>query len=123
MIVLLDNIINNYLNILSLLVLIYIIGLNKNNYFIIILIDILFNVIPIISIIILLLHYLYKYLFKYIRNNSINIILFLSLCYYITITILFFINKNNFSYIFYLKKNIISFIFNIIIYYLYIIQS
>ena len=120
MILLLDNIINTYLNIFSCLIILSIFNLNKKNYFILLIIDIILNKIPFVSIIILLLYYLNTLLFKYIVNNNFNKFIFSLVYYFIFTSILYFISKNNYNYFYYLKTNILSFIFNFFIYLIYI---
>lgn len=120
MIILLDNLINNYLNILSCLVILLIINLNIYKFLMLFILDILLNRFPFVSLIILLLFLLDKLIFKKLyRNNKsllivsiINLILFMS--------IIHIINNYNFNYLYYLKNNIFGIIFNIIIYYIYI---
>ena len=119
MILLLDNIINNYLNILSCLIIISIFNLNKINFFTMLLIDIILNKIPFVSIIVLLLFYLNKIVFKYVVNSNINKFIFTLVYYFIFMNILFLIN-NKCDYIYFLKNNIFAFITNIVFYIIYI---
>ena len=118
--IILDFLINNYLNILSSLIILNIFYLTKNKYCLILIIDILVNNIPYISIIILLLYFLNKLIFNKIINNNINKFIFSIIYYFIFISILFLINRYNFSFKYYLYMNIFSFIFNLLIYYIYI---
>ena len=120
MILILDNIINNYLNITSLLFLVIIFYLNKDKLFIIFLIDLVLNRFPLITIIIVLFYYLNKVIFKFIINNNINKIIILCLYSFLLMTAIYIINNYDISYFYYIKTNIITFIFNGIIYYLYI---
>ncbi len=120
MILILDNLINNYLNILSCFSILLLPNLNKDKIYLFIIIDIFLNKIPYISLIMIILYIFDKFIYKIVYKNKINI-LFISILNYIAfISILYFIYGYNFSYLFYLKSNILSFIFNIIIYYLYI---
>ena len=120
MILILDQLINNYLNILSCLIIILIINLNKTNFLILFILDIIFNKLPIISIIILMLYFFNKLLFlKLNKNNKILFILSI-INMFIFISLLYLINDYNFTYIYYLKNNIYGIVFNIIIYYIYI---
>lgn len=123
MILLLDNIINNYLNILSSLIILNIFKLDKYKFLTLIIIDILLNSIPIISIIILLLYFLNKIIFRKIVKNNINKFIFSIVYMFIFISLLYLINNYNFSYIYYINNNIFSIIFNIIIYYIYIFYT
>ena len=58
--IILDNLTNNYLNILSCLIILNIFYLTKYKYLTILIIDILLNKIPYISLIIILLYLLNK---------------------------------------------------------------
>lgn len=120
MILILDNLVNNYLNILSCLILLTIFNLNKEKYIIIIILDILLNKIPIISIIILLIYFLDKFIFKRLINNKFNKFIFIILYYFIFISLLYTINDYTFTYLYYIKTNLFSHIYNILIYYIYI---
>ena len=64
--IILDNLTNNYLNILSCLIILNIFYLTKYKYFTILIIDTLLNRIPYISLIILILYFFNKIIFKYI---------------------------------------------------------
>ena len=72
MILIFDNLVNNYLNILSCIILLYIFKLTKNKYLVIVLIDILLNKIPYITIIFILIYFLNKFIFKKLINNNLN---------------------------------------------------
>ena len=120
MILILDNLVNNYLNILSCLILLITFNLNKEKYLILLLIDILLNKIPIISIILIIIFLLNKFIFKRIVRNKLNNFIFLSLYYFIFISLLYSINEYKFDYLYYMKSNLISHVYNIIIYFLYI---
>lgn len=118
--IILDNLTNNYLNILSCLIILNIFYLTKYKYLTILIIDILLNKIPYISLIIILFYLLNKYIFKKIINSNINKFIFSIIYYFIFISILYLINRYNFSFKYYLYLNIFSFIYNILIYYIYI---
>lgn len=119
MILILDNLINNYLNILSCFIILSIFNMNKYRFIIIFILDIFLNQIPFISIIILLLYYLNKLIFKCIVKNDIN--KFIIACFYMIIFLstMYLSNNYKFSYVYYLRTNIFSIILNITIYYLY----
>ena len=119
MILVIDNIINNYLNILSCFILLSVFNLNKYKYFLILIIDILLNQLPVISIFILLFYYVNKFIFKKLVNSSINNY-FISIIYLlIFISYIFLVNDYSFNYFYFLKINLFSIIFNIFIYYIY----
>lgn len=120
MILLLDNLINNYLNILSCLVLINIFKLNKYKFIIILIADILINQIPFISISILLIFFLNKLIFKRIVNNNINKFILICIYMLLFISFIYLLNDYNYSYTYFLKNNIFSIILNIFVYYIYI---
>lgn len=123
MILILDNLVNNYLNILSCLIILLIPNLNKKKYFTLLCIDIILNTIPLISIFILFLYFLNKFIFKKIIKNRITLFISVIIYYFIFISLIYTINEYDFTYIYYIKNNIISFIYNIIIYYIYIFYS
>lgn len=120
MMLILDNLVNSYLNILSCFIVLSIFNLDKVKYFLIIIIDILLNQLPIVSIIILLLYYLNKLIFMKIVKT--NIYKFILSCFYMVIFLSFFylLNDYNYSYFYYLKTNIFSIVLNIFVYYIYI---
>ena len=120
MIILLDNILYNYLNIISALVLISIFKLNLKKCILFVIIDIVINYIPIVSLLTIILYYLNKLIFKYFINNNINKCIFITIYYFIFITLIYFIFNYNIDYIYFIKSNILSHIFNIIIYFIYI---
>ena len=120
MIIILDNLVNNYLNILSCLILINIFNFNREKFIIILILDIFLNKTPIITIIILILYFLNKSVFKKIINNNFNKFIFIILYYFIFISLLYSINDYSFSYIYYNKTYLLSHIYNILIYYIYI---
>ena len=109
-----DSIINNYLNITSLLVLLHIFNINKYKIIILLLIDILLNKIPYVSIFILVLYYLNKLIFKKLVDNRLNKCIFITIYLILFITFISIINNSSFY------NNIISIIFNLLIYYIYI---
>lgn len=119
----LDNIINNYLNILSCLIILTIFKLDKYKFFVLIIVDILLNRLPIISILILLLYFLNKLIFKKIVRNNVNEFIFSIIYMFIFMSCLYLINDYNFSFVYYMKDNIFSIIFNIVIYYIYIFYT
>ena len=120
MILILDNLINNYLNILSSLIILTIFKLDKYKFFVLVIIDILLNQIPIISIITLLLYFLNKLIFKGIVRNKTNKFIFSIIYMFIFISLLYLIYDYNFTFTYYMKDNVFSYIFNILIYYIYI---
>lgn len=120
MIILLDNFINNYLNILSSIIILSLFTLNKYKLLNLLCIDILINKIPVITFFVVLFYYINKLVFKKIINNNINIFIFSCIYMIIFLSFLYLINDYNYNYLYYLKSNLISIIFNIIIYYMYI---
>ena len=120
MILILDNVVNSNLNILSCLILISIFKLNKEKYFNILILDIIINKIPIISLLIILIYYSNKLIFNKLIKNKLNKFILLCLYYFIFISLLYCINDYNFSYLYYIKTNLVSHIYNIFVYYLYI---
>lgn len=123
MILLLDNLINNYLNILSCFIIVSIFNLNKYNFFMIIIIDIFLNQIPFVSFIILLLILLNKIILKRIVNNDINKFILLCIYMLLFISFIYLFNDYNYSYTYFLKNNIFSIILNIFVYYIYIFYN
>lgn len=121
--ILLDNIINNYLNICSCLIILNIFYFNKHNFFITLILDILFNQIPFITIIILLLYYLNKIVFNKIVKNSVNTFIFSLIYYIIFFIVLFLMDNHNITFKYYIYMNLYSLIFNIIIFYIYIMYK
>lgn len=120
MLLLVDNILNNYINIMSCLVLLYIPYFTKDKFFILFIIDILLNKIPIVSIILLMLYFFDKLLYKVLLKNKITTIIVSVINLLLFLTLLYFINNYSFSILYYFKYIIVSIIFNIFIYYLYI---
>ena len=121
--ILLDNIINNYLNICSCLIILNIFYFNKHNFFITLILDILFNQIPFITIIILFLYYLNKIVFYKIVKNSVNTFIFSLIYYIIFFIVLFLMDNHNITFKYYIYMNLYSLIFNIIIFYIYIMYK
>ena len=120
MILILDNLINNYLNILSCLIILNIFNLNKDKFFILVIMDILSNRVPIVSILILFLYFLNKLIFRKVVKNNINKFIFSIIYMFLYISLLYLINDYNFTYLYYLKNNLFSYFFNIFIYYIHI---
>ena len=120
MILLFDNLVNNYINIISCLIIFYVFYLNKYSFLNLFIIDTLLNVIPYISIITLILFYLNKFIFKRLINNNINKFVLSILYYFIFISILYLLNNYNFNYLYYIVTNLFSIILNITIYFIYI---
>ena len=106
----------NYTNIYLSTILLYIFILNKKYYIYILLLDIIINTIPFISIIIYLLYLLNKEIFKILNNNFINRFILINIYYFIYgISLYSIYNKFNISIITYLFNNII---YNLIYYYI-----
>ena len=120
---LLDNLINNYLNILSCLVILTIFNIDKYKFIVFVMIDILLNRVPIVSILILFLYFLNRLVFKKFVKNNINKFIFSIIYMFIFINLLYLINDYNFTYSYYLKSNIFSFVFNIFVYYIFIFYT
>ena len=95
-------------------------NLNKFKFITILILDVLFNSIPIISIIIIMLYFINKLVFKKIIRNNMNMFIFSIIYMFIFISYIYLINDYNYSYLYYFKSNILSIILNVIIYYLYI---
>lgn len=119
----LDNIINNYLNICSCLIILNIFYFNKRNFLFTLILDVLFNQIPFITIIILFLYYLNRIVFSKIVKNSVNTFIFSLVYYVIFLIVLFLINNYNITFKYYIYMNLYSFIFNVIIFYIYIMYK
>lgn len=120
MILILDNLVNSYLNILSCFVILSVFNLDKYKFLVLVIVDILLNRIPIISILILFIFFLNKLIFRKIVNNSLNKFVFSIIYMFLFISLLYLINEYNFTYLYYLKTNLFSFIFNIFVYYIFI---
>ena len=123
MLLILDNLINNYLHILSCFIILLIFVLNKNKFILLFIIDILLNEMPVISIIILLLYFINCFLFSKIIKNKITIFILSCLYMFIFLSFFYLLNNYNYSYLHYLKSNIISIIFNCFIYYILIFYN
>lgn len=120
MILILDNLINNYLNILSCFIILLIPKLNKDNFFKLLIIDLFLNKIPYISFIIVILFYFNKLIYKIIYKTDVTVFLLCIINYFIFIIIMYFINQYNFTLIYFIKNNLFSIILNIFIYTMYI---
>ena len=120
MILILDNLINNYLNILSCLIILSILNLDRYKFFMIVIFDVLLNHVPVISILVLLLYLLNKIIFRKIINNNINKFIFSIIYMFIFIFFLYLINNYNFSFSYYIKDNILAVFFNVFIYYIWV---
>lgn len=106
----------NLTNVLLFTVLLNIFYLNDNNIYLILIIDILLNGIPYVTIIILIIYYLNKTIFKIINNNFINKLILIIIYYFIFGIIIYSIfNKFSFYIIRLLIKNLL---YNVIFYYL-----
>lgn len=123
MILFLDHLINNYLNLLSCLIILSIFNLDKYKLFTILIMDILLNQIPFITILIILIYFLNKLIFKKIINNNINKFIFSIIYMFIFLSFIYLFNNYKFTYSYYLTTNIASYIFNILIYYIYIFYT
>lgn len=119
----LDNIINNYLNICSCLIILNIFYFNKRNFLFTLILDVLFNQIPFITIIILFLYYINRIVFSKIVKNSVNTFIFSLVYYVIFLIVLFLINNYNITFKYYIYMNLYSLIFNVIIFYIYIMYK
>lgn len=120
MIIILDNLINNYLNILLCLIILTIINFNKYSFLTLFILDILLNKYPIISLIILILYFFDKLIFRKLNRNNKTLFIVSIINMFIFISILYLINNYNFNYLYYIRSNIFGIIFNILIYYIYI---
>lgn len=120
---LLDNLINNYLNIISCFIILSIFNLNKYKILIILLIDILLNKVPVITIFIIILYYLNKLIFSKTVNSNMNKFIFSCIYMLLFLSYIYFLNDYNYSYFYFFKSNIFSLILNIIIYYIYIFYT
>lgn len=119
----LDNIINNYLNICSCLIILNIFYFNKRNFLFTLILDVLFNQIPFITITILFLYYINRIVFSKIVKNSVNTFIFSLVYYVIFLIVLFLINNYNITFKYYIYMNLYSLIFNVIIFYIYIMYK
>ncbi len=118
--IILDNLINNYIGIQTYFIILSIFNFNKNKFFILFIIDIILNKVPYISIIILFIFYLNKYIYKFIYKNKITMYILSLLNLFIFILLIYIIKNNNVSLMLFLKNNIIGFVFSIIYYAIYI---
>lgn len=112
--ILLDFFIINTSNLFIASILLNTIYLNDRILYFILIIDIILNKVPIITIIIILLYRFKIYIFKYFKENSFNLLLLLTLYYFVFGVVIYGIYNNLSLYIWhYLIKN---FIFNLIIF-------
>lgn len=119
MLLLLDNILNNYISLTSCFILFYIPKLNKDNFFLLLIFDLLLNKIPLATILILLIYFIDKFIYKiFLKNNITNFIVYI-INLFIFLLLLYFINNYNFNVLYYIKYLIPSITFNIFIYFLY----
>ncbi len=120
MTLLLDNILNTYLGLLSCFIILEINTLNIKRFFILLIVDIILNKIPIVTFIILIIFYINKFIYKYLNKNNLNLFFISIINYFIFINILYFINSYTYNFIYYLTSNLYSIVFNIIVFYIYI---
>ena len=106
----------NYANIYLSTILLYIFILNKKNIYYILIIDLILNGVPFITLIILILYYLNKNIFNILNDSFLNKYLLLVLYYFLFGIILYSIfNKFNMYIINHLFNNLI---YNLIYYYI-----
>lgn len=106
----------NCFNIYLLSIIIFIFCLNDKTLYYILIIDLIINGIPFVTITITLLYLLNKNIFKYLNNNFINKYIFLIIYYFIFSIILYSIfNKFNLYIIKFLINNLP---YNLIYYYI-----
>lgn len=106
----------NLLNIHLCSALLFVFILNKKNFIYLIILDIIINGIPFITLLIVLLYYLNNNLFKYLKPSFINKFILIIIYYFIFNIILYSIfNYYNFYAI---KITLNNLIYNLIIYYL-----
>lgn len=111
-----DFITYNYTNILLFTVLLNIFNLNNKRLYFILLIDILINGIPFITIILILLYFFNLKVFNYLNNNFLNKYLLLIVYYFIFGIIIYSIfNKFN---LYIIKLLIINLIYNLLYFYI-----
>lgn len=111
-----DFITYNYTNILLFTVLLNIFNLNNKRLYFILLIDILINGIPFITIILILLYFFNLKLFNYLNNNFLNKYLLLIVYYFIFGIIIYSIfNKFN---LYIIKLLIINLFYNLLYFYI-----
>ena len=119
MILLVDNLVNNYLNILSCLIILCIFNLTKEKYFLILLLDIILNQLPVVSILIIIIFLINKFIYKRLISNKLTKFILSIFYYFIFISLLYCINDYNFSYSYYLSSLIYSHFYNIVIFFIY----
>jgi hypothetical protein len=112
----LDFLTLNTTGILLCTVLLNIFYLSNKKISYILIIDIILNGIPFITIIIILIYHLNKFIFKYFNNNFINKFIFI-IIYYFLFNIILYSIFNSFS-MYIIKKSLKYLIYNTIIYYL-----
>lgn len=111
-----DFITYNYTNILLFTVLLNIFDLNNKRLYFILLIDILINGIPFITIILILLYFFNLKVFNYLNNNFLNKYLLLIVYYFIFGIIIYSIfNKFN---LYIIKLLIINLFYNLLYFYI-----
>ena len=111
-----DFITYNYTNILLFTVLLNIFNLNNKRLYFILLIDILINCIPFITIIIILIYFFNLKVFNYLNNNFLNKYLLLIVYYFIFGIIIYSIfNKFN---LYIIKLLIINLFYNLLYFYI-----
>ena len=106
MTLLLDNILNTYLGLLSCFIILEINTLNIKRFFILLIVDIILNKIPIVTFIILIIFYINKFIYKYLNKNNLNLFFISIINYFIFINILYFINSYTYNFIYYLNIRI-----------------
>ena len=111
-----DTIIYNYTNILLFTVLLNIFYLNNKRISLILILDILINGIPFITMILIIIYYFNKKIFTYLNNNLLNKYLLLIIYYFIFgITLYSIFNKFN---IYIIKILINNLFYNLLIFYI-----
>lgn len=111
-----DFITYNYTNILLFTVLLNIFNLNNKRLYFILLIDILINGIPFITIILILLYFFNLKVFNYLNNNFLNKYLLLIIYYFIFGIIIYSIfNKFN---LYIIKLLISNLLYNLLYFYI-----
>ena len=111
-----DFITYNYTNILLFTVLLNIFNLSNKRLYFILLIDILINGIPFITIILILLYFFNLKVFNYLNNNFLNKYLLLIVYYFIFGIIIYSIfNKFN---LYIIKLLIINLFYNLLYFYI-----
>lgn len=111
-----DTIIYNYTNILLFTVLLNIFYLNNKRIYLILVLDILINGIPFITMILIIIYYFNKKIFTYLNNNLLNKYLLLIMYYFVFgITLYSIFNKFN---IYIIKILINNLFYNLLIFYI-----